>query len=231
MNLYFLLEDSRSFFKVLPHWLNFALPDFLEIFSFDDFDSQSGKNKFMIQSGFGYPQIKKVLKDTLETIQNNFIPINYFLVFWDTDARNTADIHADIDEFEKIFADYDSGYRHKLFVMDRCFETWLLGNRSAFPKNCESGNFYNYSQFYNVSTSDPEKMNAPEPITNISLYHLKYLQEMLRCSLHMNYSKRSPLVVSTREYYGELLNRVKTTEDLRSLADFFDFIESVRNWR
>ena len=229
MNLYFLLEDSRSFFKVLPHWLNFALPDFLEIFSFDDFDSQSGKNKFMIQSGFGYPQIKKVLKDTLETIQNNFIPINYFLVFWDTDARNIADIQADIYDFEKIFADYDLGYRHKLFVMDRCFETWLLGNRSAFPKNSESGNFYHYSQFYNVSTSDPEKMNAPEPITNISLYHLKYLQEMLRCSLHMNYSKRSPLVVSTREYYGELLNRVKTTEDLRSLADFFDFIESVRN--
>lgn len=231
MNLYFLLEDSRSFFKVLPHWLKFALPDFIEIFSLDDFYSSSEKNKFLIQSGFGYPQIKKVLKDTLETIQNNSVPINYFLVFWDTDARNIADIQADIDDFEKIFADYDLDYQHKLFVMNRCFETWLLGNRSAYPKNSESGNFYNYSQFYNVSTSDPEKMNAPEFISNISLYHLKYLQEMLRCSLHMNYSKKSPLGVSTREYYGELLNRVKTTEDLRSLADFFDFIESIRHFK
>ena len=228
MNLYFLLEDSRSFFKVLPHWLKFALPDFIEIFSLDDFYSSSEKNKFMIQSGFGYPQIKKVLSETLETIQNNSIPINYFLVLWDTDARNITDIQADIGEFEKIFADYDLGYRHKLFLMNRCFETWLLGNRSAYPENCESGNFYNYSQFYNVSTSDPEKMNAPAFISNISMYHLKYLQEMLRCSLHTNYSKKSPLVVSTREYYGELINRVKSTADLRSLADFFDFIENIQ---
>ena len=228
MNLYFLLEDSRSFFKVLPRWLKFALPDFLQIFSFDDFYSRSEKNKFMIQSGFGYPQIKKVLSETLETIQNNSIPINYFLVLWDTDARNIADIQADIDEFEKIFADYDLSYRHKLFLMNRCFETWLLGNRSAYPENCESGNFYHYSQFYNVSISDPEKMNAPAFISNISMYHLKYLQEMLRCSFHTNYSKKSPLVVSTREYYEELLNRVKTTNDLRSLADFFEFIENVR---
>ena len=228
MNLYFLLEDSRSFFKVLPRWLKFALPDFLQIFSFDDFYSRSEKNKFMIQSGFGYPQIKKVLSETLETIQNNSIPINYFLVLWDTDARNITDIQADINEFEKIFADYDLGYRHKLFLMNRCFETWLLGNRSAYPENCESGNFYHYSQFYNVSISDPEKMNAPAFISNISMYHLKYLQEMLRCSFHTNYSKKSPLVVSTREYYEELLNRVKTTNDLRSLADFFDFIENVR---
>ena len=190
MNLYFLLEDSRSFFKVLPRWLKFALPDFLQIFSFDDFYSRSEKNKFMIQSGFGYPQIKKVLSETLETIQNNSIPINYFLVLWDTDARNITDIQADINEFEKIFADYDLGYRHKLFLMNRCFETWLLGNRSAYPENCESGNFYHYSQFYNVSISDPEEMNAPAFISNISMYHLKYLQEMLRCSLHTNYSKK-----------------------------------------
>lgn len=93
MNLYFLLEDSRSFFNVLPHWLNFALPDFAQIFS---------------------------------------------------------------------------------------------------------------------------------------LFHLKYLQEMLRCSLHRNYSKKSPLVVSTMEYYAELLNRIKSTDDLRSLADFFNFIDDVQ---
>ena len=101
--------------------------------------------------------------------------------------------------------------------MNRYFETWLLGNRSAYPKNCESGNFYNYYQFYNVSTSDPEKMNASEFMTNISMYHLKYLQEMLRCSLHMNYSKRSPLVVSTREYYAELITHVKTTESVSKI--------------
>ena len=229
INLYFLLEDSRSFYKVLPHWLKFALPDFSEIFSFDDFYSQPEKNKFMLQSGFGYPQIKKVLKATLETIQNNSIPINYFLVFWDTDARNIKYIQSDIDEFEKIFADYDLGYQHKLFVMDRCFETWLLGNRSAYPKNSVSGNFFNYSQFYNVSTSDPEKMNAPASISNISMYHLKYLQEMLRSSFHMNYSKKSHLLVSTKEYYQELIDRANTTSDLRSFATFFNFIKSVRN--
>ena len=227
MNLYFLLEDSRSFYKVLPHWLKFALPDFMEIFSFDDFNSMSEKNKFMLQSGFGYPQIKKVLKETLETIQINSIPLDYFLVFWDTDARSIETIQSDIDEFEKIFAHYKINCQHKLFVMDRCFETWLLGNRAAYPKSCESGNFYQYAQFYNVSTNDPEKMNAPESITNISMYHLKYLQEMLRSSpLHVNYSKKSPLAVSTEAYYKEVKTRIETTKDLRSLANFFGFFKN-----
>ena len=228
MNLYFLLEDSRSFYKVLPHWLEFTLPDFVEIFSFDDFNSITESNKFMLQSGFGYPQIKKVLKETLETIQINSIPLDYFLVLWDTDARSIEAIQSDINEFEKIFADYKINCQHKLFVMDRCFETWLLGNRAAYPKDCESGNFYQYAQFYNVSTSDPEKMNAPESITNISMYHLKYLQEMLHSSsLHVNYSKKSPLAVSTEEYYKELKIRVEITEDLHSLASFFDFLSSI----
>lgn len=227
MNLYFLLEDSRSFYKVLPHWLKFALPDFVEIFSFDDFDSITESNKFMLQSGFGYPQIKKVLKETLETIQVNFIPLDYFLVLWDTGSRSKEAIQSDIDEFEKIFAGYKINCQPKLFVMDRCFETWLLGNRAAYPKDCESDNFYQYAQFYNVSTSDPEKMNAPESITNISMYHLKYLQEMLHSSpLHVNYSKKSPLAVSTEEYYKELKIRVETTKDLRSLDNFFDFLKN-----
>ena len=227
MNLYFLLEDSRSFYKVLPHWLKFALPDFVEVFSFDDFNFTAESKKFMLQSGFGYPQIKKVLKETLETIQINSIPLDYFLVFWDTDARSIEAIQSDIDEFEKIFADYKINCQHKLFVMDRCFETWLLGNRAAYPKDCESGSFYQYAQFYNVSISDPENMNAPEPITNISMYHLKYLQEMLRSSpLHVNYSKKSPLAVSTKKYYEELKIRVETTKDLRSLANFFGFFKN-----
>ena len=43
MNLYFFLEDSKSFFKVLPRWLKFILPDFEEIPNFEGFRGD-GKN-------------------------------------------------------------------------------------------------------------------------------------------------------------------------------------------
>ena len=159
---------------------------------------------------------------------NDFVLCNTESSLSENLTENGLWISSDIDEFEKIFADYKINCQYKLFVMDRCFETWLLGNRAAYPKDCESDNFYQYAQFYNVSTSDPEKMNAPESITNISMYHLKYLQEMLHSSsLHVNYSKKSPLAVSTEEYYKELKIRVEITEDLHSLASFFDFLSSI----
>lgn len=78
MNLYFLLEDSKSFRKVLPKWINFVLPDFSEVTSFNEF--KNSDRKFMMQSGYGYPQIKNVVLDTVFTITANQIPIDYFVV-------------------------------------------------------------------------------------------------------------------------------------------------------
>ncbi|MBQ3444964.1 MAG: hypothetical protein IJG33_17160 [Selenomonadaceae bacterium] len=225
MNLYFLLEDSKSFFKVLPVWLNFILPQFSQITSFDNFHNNT--NCFMIESGFGYPSIKNYFENSLCTIIENDIPLNYFIVCWDTDANETEEITTK-KAFEEIFSRYKAKCELKLFVMNRCFETWLLGNCPVYYSSCKNEKFLPFAKFYNIGEHDPENMNAPEN-KNISHYHLTYLQEMLRYSyLKKNYSKGSPLAVSTKEYYNELYSRINKTEDLKTFRAFVDFLQSIR---
>jgi len=224
MNLYFLLEDSKSFFKVLPAWLNFILPQFSQVNSFDDLNDNT--NCFMIESGFGYPAIKNYFENSLCTIIERDILLNYFIVCWDTDANETEEI-ATKKTFKEIFSKYKTKCELKLFTINRCFETWLLGNRSVYYSSCKNEKFLPFTKFYNVGENDPEKMNAPED-KNISRYHVTYLQEMLRYShLKKNYSKGNPLAVSTREYYNELYSRINETEDLNTFNSFVEFLYSI----
>ena len=68
MNYYFLLEDEKSFLKVLPLWLeymNFGIkrvPDIQEV----------QENNYVLQSGQGVTQlVTKALFDTIDTILLN----------------------------------------------------------------------------------------------------------------------------------------------------------------
>ncbi len=224
MNLYFLLEDSKSFFLVLPKWLRFILPQFSQVDAFENFDNSN--KKFMIHSGFGYPSVKNYFEQSLCTIVENNVPINYFIVCWDTDAKISNDIELDKSDFKRIFSKYPARCQLKLLVINRCFETWLLGNRRVYFSGCENETFLSFARFYNVGKSDPEEMKAPTE--NISNYHYRYFQTMLRNSyLQKNYSKGHPLAVSTEDYYGELCSRINETNDLNSFRAFIEFLKSV----
>lgn len=225
MNVYFLLEDSKSFLKVLPHWLSYELPNFSRIRTLAEFNDDG--DKFLLQSGFGYPQIKKNFEQTVLTLYEENIPVDCFVVCFDSDAQKIQKIESEKKYFESVFIRYSVKYRYKIFVLDRCFETWLLGNRSVCLSASISKNFKPYLDFYDVTSDDPEKMNSPNEFSSVSAYHLKYLQEMLHCSENKkNYSKGSPLAVSTKEYFQELCLRTEKTADLRSFKKFLDFLKS-----
>jgi len=225
MNVYFLLEDSKSFFKVLPHWLSYELPTFLRISNPSEFYGDG--DKFLLQSGFGYPQIKNNFEQTVLTFQEKDIPIDYFVICFDGDAQKNSKIASEKNFFESIFNQYSVKYRYEIFVLNRCFETWLIGNRSVCISASSSKDFEPYLDFYDVISSDPEKMNSPAEFTSVSDYHFRYLQSMLRYSKNKkNYSKGHPLAVSTKEYFQELCSRTEETSDLRSLKKFLDFLKS-----
>ena len=227
MNIYFLTEDSKSFRIVLPEWLKCTLPSFVEIKSIWDF--MNNGNHFMAQDGGGYPCIKDRAKETIATFVENSIPLDYFVILWDGDAKDEHEIQETIDDFNSAFEQWPVQFQHRLFVMRHCFETWLLGNRAVYPHGDILGTFASYAEFYNVSANDPEKMFRPkEYAASVSTYHRRYLQEMLRNSIHKNYSKSHPALVAEETYWQELCLRTEQTLDLRSFAGFLDFLQQCK---
>lgn len=226
MNLYFLLEDSKSSFKVFPKWLNFILPNFSQVPSLTDL--QNSKMKFAIASGFGYPNIINHFENTLRTIKQFLIPVDYIILCWDTDANPESIVEQSKKFFLDVYQKYPTTCQLKMFVMDRCFETWLLGNRNAYFLAMNKIAFSDFHNFYNVGRFDPEKMNAPIDSPTIVHYHLEYLQKMLKSGLDKNYSKRSPMFVATEKYYEELITRISDTPDLNSFREFINFLKILR---
>ena len=227
MNLYFLTEDSKSFRKVLPKWLSYILPHFHEESSFDSLKSPG--NHYMIQDGKGYPGIRNRVAETVETLAVKNVPLDQFIVCWDGDARGGGHIREDKAAFAALLERNNVNYPYRFFVMRHCFETWLLGNRAVYPRDGLSEAFAPYAAFYDVSADDPEKMLRPRGYAaSVSQYHYHYLQEMLRNSIHKNYSKGSPGVAKEKAYWDELCQRTRQTPDLRSFADFLDFLRECR---
>lgn len=226
MNLYFLLEDSKSFFKVFPNWLNIILPNFSQVHSLTDL--QGPEKKFAIASGFGYPSIINYFEATLKTIQKIIIPVDYIILCWDTDAKSESLVEQSKKCFLDTYQKYPTTCQLKMFVMDRCFETWLLGNRKAYFAAENKIDFSDFQNFYDVCRSDPEKMNAPINSPTIVHYHLEYLKKMLKSGFNKNYSKSRPMFVSTENYYVELISRLSDTPDLNSFRELINFLKTFR---
>ena len=91
MRVYFLTEDSKSFFYVLPHWLKYMLPNLREASGMSDFREDS----FLVETGGGYPQILRFLQDTIRSFQENESPPDYFIVCYDTDDADEQQVQHD----------------------------------------------------------------------------------------------------------------------------------------
>ena len=68
MNFYFLLEDEKSFLKVLPSWLKHVNFDCHRVADIKEVK----ENNYILQSGQGVTQlVTKVIFDTIDTISLN----------------------------------------------------------------------------------------------------------------------------------------------------------------
>ena len=224
MKLYFLLEDSKSFCKVLPFWLTNCLPRYKQVNHEDDLCS----NSYLLESGAGYPRIKKVLKERLNVFVKYNVQLDYIAIFYDVDEWKKDKIQSEQLEYDEIFKNEGKGYNYELFPIYRCFETWLLGNRKVFPQVVDKS-FKGFANFYDVSQNDPEMMSKPDDYEDtLAYYHYRYLQQMLKSSIKKNYSKRHPGVVTDADYLESLIQRTEDTDDMASFNKFIIFLQRIK---
>ena len=227
MNYYILLEDEKSFIKILPSWMEHIgikcdrVPDICHV----------EKNNYILQSGQGVTQlVTKVLYDTIDTILQSDKRIDELIVILDSE-----DMEADARK-QQVYEKINEKYRMEtlpfkivVLVCNRCFETWLLGKKDLYPKEIveESSFFYPYYMHYNIDQKDPEHMMVPENVEEtIGKYHFHYLHELFRYK-NMRYTKKRPQCVATEEYFQGILERIKETNQLISFQEFYNYFKSM----
>lgn len=224
MNYYFLLEDEKSFMKILPKWfeyINFKCTRVADIKDVKD-------NNYILQSGKGVTRlITNALFDTIDTIMNNPGKIDKLVILIDTENENEEYRKQQI--FTKIQETYDMGkfdFEIIVFVCNHCFESWLLGAEGLYPQgevDTES-DFYPYYSHYNIEEHDPEKMSVPINCNEtIAKYHFHYLCELFRYR-KIRYTKSKPDAVATHDYFCSMCDRIEHTEHIQSFAKFVDFM-------
>lgn len=221
MNIYFLVEGKRTEKKVYPKWLNVLLPSFNRV-AFPD--EARNKNYFLI-SGNGYPSILEHLRDAVRNIENtgNF---NYLVLSIDADEQTISERKAEINEFIENNDIQINGFELKIFVQNRTFETWLLGNAKIFPRQPNEPEFVEMVKFYNTSISDPELMGKYADYDRYAHFHHDYLKLML-AERNIRYTKKNPREVGEPYYISSLIDRILTTNHLQSFNELVKFCNDI----
>ncbi len=227
MNFYFLLEDEKSFLKVLPSWLehmNFSAIRVADIYEVKE-------NNYVLQSGQGVTQlVTKVLFDTIDTILLNPGKIDELIIILDAEELDVESREQQV--MEQINNHYETGvikFNIKIFVCNHCFETWLLGCRGLYPQGeiDYASDFYQYYSHYNVEEHDPEELMPPEGNSDtIAKYHFHYLHELLRYK-KIRYSKNNPKNVAAKNYFEGIVERINTTEHVKSFKKFYNYVSEI----
>mgnify|MGYP001852670711 CR=1 FL=1 len=228
MNLYFLLEDEKSFLKVLPCWLEYMNFGYSRVADIQEIQS----NNYILQSGQGVTQlVTKVLFDTIDTILLNPGKIDKLVIILDAEELESAERKRKVNEqISTHYQEQQFDFEIVILVCNRCFETWLLGCKGLYPEEKveKESFFYQYYSHYNIEENDPEKMVVPQGIDEtIAKYHFHYLHELLRYK-KIRYSKSKPNNVATQTYFNGIVDRIYATEHLKTFEDFYEFISSVK---
>lgn len=223
MNYYFLLEDEKSFLKVLPKWLEYIgfpctrVADIMAV----------TENNYILQSGKGVTQlVTKVIFDTIETIKNNPGKIDKLVVVLDSEEETEESRKQQVvNKIEEKYIISELPIELNIFVCNRCFESWLLGKENLYPYYVEPESaFFPFYKHYNIEMDDPEKMLVPQDCNEtVAKYHFHYLCEVFRYN-RIRYSKNNPIAVEQKSYLEGMINRVKKTDHISSFRKFIDFI-------
>lgn len=229
MNYYFLLEDEKSFLKVLPSWLeslDFGCKRVADIMSVEE-------NNYILQSGQGVTQlITKVLYDTIDTILQRPGKIDKLVVI--VDAENERVVDRKNQVVDKVLKGYgeDLPFEVVVIVCNCCFETWLLGCNGLYPQEVSmESDFFRYYSYYNIEVNDPELMEIPCGVRGTKAkYHFQYLHTLFLYK-KIRFNKKKPDFVKRKEYLDGIVNRIMGSSQLCSFKEFYDFIIAERKNR
>lgn len=228
MNFYFLLEDEKSFLKVLPLWLEYMDFGCTRVADIHDIK----ENNYILQSGHGVTQlINRALFDTIETILLNPGKIDKLVVVLDSEEFEAEEREDEVNaKIREHYRTEELDFGIEILVCNHCFETWLLGCYGLYPTETvnKKSDFYQYYDYYDIGKYDPEKMMPPENNNDtIAQYHFHYLHELLRYK-KIRYSKSKPQNIATEDYFKGIVKRISATNDLKSFGMFYNFISASK---
>lgn len=212
MNIYFLVEGEAEL-GVYPKWIEFLLNAKLQRAS--AYDAVLDNNYFILNGrGIG-TMIHHSIRNAVQDINTHPV-FDWFVIISDVDDQSSDDRISLIENvfLESSFPQLPTNCQTKILVQNRCFETWLCGNRAAFAvaQNNINRNVQRFLNFYNVATNDPELMlkDIDPRFTSLTLakYHAAYLHHLL---LPRKYNKGSAHQLIDVVYLQDLQNRLEQT--------------------
>lgn len=237
MNYYFLLEDEKSFFNVLPYWLDFMNFGCKRVQNYQKLTT----NSYVIGSGHGVSRLENdVIYSTIDTIRTNEKTVDKLVIVIDAEDLGVTERKEKI--YKSIFNKYPIETKPipcsiQIFVCNRCFESWLLGCMGLYPSNLElvSEDFNPYYNFYDIEHYDPEKMLKPPSYDKtVATYHFQYLHTLTLDIQKQNklkgftYTKSKPNCALRQDYFESMLCRISKTKDIETFKEFYDFIIAER---
>lgn len=241
MNYYFLLEDSKSFIKILPKWLEYIgfkctrVPNINHVV----------ENNYILQSGQGIIQlVTKALFDTIDMINQHTNTIDKLVIILDAENETVDSRKQQVtDKISEKYIIEELDFEVKIFVCNCCIETWLLGRKNMYPlstevkDDSESHSYFNkhfeeHYHHYNIELYDPELMTVPIGRSETKAhYHFSYFHDLclynhLIKKTSLKYSKSKPQIAMEKDFFDSLMERIDSTDHLKSLKEFIDFIKS-----
>ena len=225
MRVYFLVEGQSTESQVYPAWLSYLVPELNRI-EYPDIDNE---NSYFLIDGAGFPSIIYThLPNAIRDV-NDCGNYNHLVICLDADESSVDERVAEIEDFLTT-TNLQISARLNIIVQNRCFETWLLGNRTFIRANPIGAKLLEYKQHYDVRRENPELMPNHPNFNTTSQFHYQYLREAFKeRGRNLSYGKHNPTKVLTETYLNQLQRRVESTPThLQSLQTFFDFCQEIR---
>lgn len=220
MKLYFLVEGEATELSVYPAWVQLKHPGLPLI---EDYAKFSGcKDGLYIVSGYGYPNILREIKNATLNI-NTMNDVDFFVVVVDAD-EDTVEARETIIQELIDSVGISERTTVEIIVQNRCFETFLLGNKKCIPRNTSNKKLQEYLAYYDVLGNDPEEMGNYSADLTHSQFHLKYAITALR-ERRVRYTKTSCTSVINEAFFEALEQRISTTTHLSSFRKLHQLLE------
>ncbi len=225
MRVYFLVEGQSTEAQVYPAWLFYLIPELNRI----EYPDIEDENSYFLIDGAGYPSIINThLPNAIKDV-NDCGNYNHLVICLDADESTVDERIIEIEEF-LTNSNLIITARLNIIVQNRCFETWLLGNRTFIRANPIGEKLLEYKQFYDVRIENPELMLNHSDFNTTSQFHYQYLREAFKeRGNNLSYGKHNPSKVLTEIYLNQLKSRViSSPTHLQTLQTFFNFCREIR---
>jgi hypothetical protein len=208
--------------QVYPEWVKYFTPSIEYIDDFERFkESDSG---FFLVSGEGYPSILNHLENSGKDIEN-IGNVDHFFIILDCDESTVIQRENEVKNQIKLL-NLNINSEITIIIQKRCFETLLLGNNQAIPRQPNNYPLIDYYRYFNVTTNDPEDMGPYSDDYTHAQFHAKYAIQALR-EKRIKYSKSNCIGVANTQYVENILRRVNETEHLKSFKKLADKLNEI----